>query len=85
MISNKFPGSPSPAKSRPSLPTSPAHFQAMRLATQQIHMNTNSTGNPNLANSNSAIFTNLQMNFDYNQNAANGLELAGFCSPSGTY
>ena len=45
-------------------------------------MNTN-TVIPNLGNSNSAMFTNLQMNLDYNQNAANGLELAGFCSSSG--
>lgn len=30
-------GSPSPAKTRPSLPTSPTHIQAMRHATQQKH------------------------------------------------
>lgn len=30
-----FKGSPSPAKSRPSLPTSPTHMQAMRHATHQ--------------------------------------------------
>jgi hypothetical protein len=29
---------------------------------------------------NSAILSNLQMNYEFN---ANGLELAGFCSPSG--
>lgn len=31
----KFIGSPSPGKSRPSLPTSPAHMAAMRAAAQQ--------------------------------------------------
>lgn len=30
-------GSPSPAKTRPSLPTSPTHIAAMRAATQQKH------------------------------------------------
>jgi hypothetical protein len=34
--------------------------------------------------SNGAIYNQMQMNFDYNQNSnPNGLELAGFCSPSG--
>ena len=46
-------------------------------------MNTNSTGIPNLGNSSIAIFTNVKMNLNYNQNTANGLDLAGFCSPSG--
>lgn len=29
------------------------------------------------------MITHHQMAFEYNQNSANGLELAGFCSPSG--
>lgn len=41
--------SPSPAKNRPCLPTSPTHIQAMRHATQQKHGQSlhalNSTGN----------------------------------------
>lgn len=62
-------------------------MQAMRQASQQNQLSFN--GPPQQQNnclnninpsSNSAIMTNLQMNFDYN---ANGLELAGFCSPPG--
>lgn len=52
-------GSPSPAKSRPSLPTSPTHIAAMRAATQQKH------GGVPQAQS-------LQMGFDFSQT---GLEL----------
>jgi len=112
-------GSPSPAKSRPSLPTSPTHIQAMRYATQQKHgsnalnsigsTNGMSSGASSAANSPSMMSTMSplsqhqlqqgqnsqqqqqhqqqqsplamqQMGFEYN---ANGLELAGFCSPSG--
>lgn len=43
------------------------------------NVNATANGMPN-----GAIFTQMQMNFDYNHNAnPNGLELAGFCSPSG--
>lgn len=119
---NLITGSPSPAKSRPSLPTSPTHIQAMRYATQQKHgsnalnsigsTNGMSSGASSAANSPSMVNTlsplsqppqhqmnsnqqqpqqhqqqhspliaNLhQLGFEYN---ANGLELAGFCSPSG--
>ncbi len=52
-------GSPSPAKTRPSLPTSPTHIAAMRAATQQKH-----GGVPQAQN--------LQMGFDFSQT---GLEL----------
>lgn len=47
-------GSPSPAKNRPSLPTSPTHIAAMRAATQQKH-----GGVPQAQN--------LQMGFDFSQ------------------
>jgi hypothetical protein len=42
-------------------------------------------GNSNISNaSSSGLISQHQMNFDYNnQTPANGLELAGFCSPSG--
>lgn len=52
-------GSPSPAKNRPSLPTSPTHIAAMRAATQQKH-----GGVPQAQN--------LQMGFEFSQT---GLEL----------
>lgn len=52
-------GSPSPAKTRPSLPTSPTHIAAMRAATQQKHGGVPQT-------------QNLQMGFDFSQT---GLEL----------
>jgi hypothetical protein len=53
----------------------------MRQATQQNQM-TSMNGQQNCMNNmpNSAILTSSQMNFDFN---ANGLELAGFCSPPG--
>lgn len=47
-------GSPSPAKNRPSLPTSPTHIAAMRAATQQKHGGVPQT-------------QNLQMGFDFSQ------------------
>lgn len=47
-------GSPSPAKNRPSLPTSPTHIAAMRAATQQKHGGVPQTHN-------------LQMGFDFSQ------------------
>lgn len=47
-------GSASPAKNRPSLPTSPTHIAAMRAATQQKH-----GGVPQIQN--------LQMGFDFSQ------------------
>lgn len=37
MSPQAYNGSPSPAKTRPSLPTSPTHIAAMRAATQQKH------------------------------------------------
>lgn len=37
MSPQAYSGSPSPAKTRPSLPTSPTHIAAMRAATQQKH------------------------------------------------
>lgn len=49
-----FTGSPSPAKSRPSLPTSPTHIAAMRTATHQKHGGIPQT-------------QNLQMGFDFTQ------------------
>lgn len=106
-------GSPSPAKTRPSLPTSPTHIQAMRHAQQQKHagvqmisngsmqqqqqqqqQNSSSSigcggqqqqqqqqqGSSSNSNSNSAMLASLQMNF---VNGSSGLELAGFCSPTG--
>lgn len=47
-------GSPSPAKNRPSLPTSPTHIAAMRAATQQKHGGVPQT-------------QHLQMGFDFSQ------------------
>lgn len=47
-------GSPSPAKTRPSLPTSPTHIAAMRAATQQKHGGVPQT-------------QNLPMGFDFTQ------------------
>lgn len=47
-------GSPSPAKNRPSLPTSPTHIAAMRAATQQKHGGVPQT-------------QNLQMGYDFSQ------------------
>lgn len=113
-------GSPSPAKARPSLPTSPTHIQAMRYATQQKHgqnalnsigstngmssVNSSAANSPAMMNTlspmsmqqqqhqqmqqqaassshNSPLLNSMQqIGFEYN---ANGLELAGFCSPSG--
>jgi hypothetical protein len=46
-------------------------------------MQTHSMDSMPTANGLSNGFTQMQMNFDYNQNSnPNGLELAGFCSPS---
>lgn len=59
MSPQAYNGSPSPAKSRPSLPTSPTHIAAMRAATQQKH-----GGVPQMQN--------LPMGFDFSQA---GLEL----------
>lgn len=36
-VTSSYLGSPSPAKARPSLPTSPTHIQAMRTATHMKH------------------------------------------------
>lgn len=47
-------GSPSPAKTRPSLPTSPTHIAAMRAATQQKHGGIPQT-------------QNIHMGFDFSQ------------------
>lgn len=59
---------------------SPARVQSLRQPLLQNHPIDNTTNG--LANG--AIFTQMQMNFDYNHNSnPNGLELAGFCSPSG--
>lgn len=59
MSPQAYNGSPSPAKTRPSLPTSPTHIAAMRAATQQKH-----GGVPQVQN--------LPMGFDFSQA---GLEL----------
>lgn len=60
MSPQAYNGSPSPAKSRPSLPTSPTHIAAMRAATQQKHGGIPQT-------------QNLPMGFDFSQA---GLELS---------
>ena len=66
-------GSPSPSKT-----LSPARMQNMRHVMQNHSMDGMPTTN-GMANG----FTQMQMNFEYNQNSnPNGLELAGFCSPS---
>uniref|UniRef100_A0A1B0DGM5 LNR domain-containing protein n=1 Tax=Phlebotomus papatasi TaxID=29031 RepID=A0A1B0DGM5_PHLPP len=87
-------GSPSPAKSRPSLPTSPTHIAAMRHATHQKH-GSNQPGNsqvpgggmvPNGQILSAGLSQNLANpimpiqlgNFEFN---TTGLEMAGFCSP----
>jgi Notch 1 len=62
-------GSPSPAKTRPSLPTSPTHMQALRHATQQKHGNQlNSIGSTNGVN-------NMNNNSNSNNNKVNGSSL----------
>jgi hypothetical protein len=74
----RFSGSPSPSKA-----LSPARVQALRhVPVQNAAMDNSQSSNSGLANS--AMFPQMQMNFEYNQNSnPNGLELAGFCSPSG--
>lgn len=54
MSPQTYGGSPSPAKTRPSLPTSPTHIAAMRAATQQKHGGIPQT-------------QNLPMGFDFSQ------------------
>lgn len=54
MSPQAFTGSPSPAKNRPSLPTSPTHIAAMRAATHQKHGGIPQT-------------QNLPMGFDFTQ------------------
>lgn len=54
MSPQAYNGSPSPAKTRPSLPTSPTHIAAMRAATQQKHGGIPQT-------------QNLPMGFDFSQ------------------
>lgn len=54
MSPQAYSGSPSPAKNRPSLPTSPTHIAAMRAATQQKHGGIPQT-------------QNLPMGFDFSQ------------------
>lgn len=61
-MSPGFTGSPSPAKSRPSLPTSPTHIAAMRAATHQKH-----GGIPQAQN--------LQMGFDFAQAGLEGISI----------
>lgn len=64
-----FTGSPSPAKTRPSLPTSPTHIAAMRAATHQKH-----GGIPQAQN--------LQMGFDFTQTGLEGISMS-YSQPSG--
>jgi hypothetical protein len=50
------------------------------------HMMQNNLIDGNSNASSGSMITHHQMAFDYNnQNSANGLELAGFCSPSGEF
>lgn len=78
---SSFVGSPSPSK---TMSASPAHIQSMRHPILQNQAMENASAATNRL-ANSAIYNQMQMNFDYSQNSnqQNGLELAGFCSPSG--
>lgn len=67
---NSFYNSGSP--SRPNLPNSPAQSSTLRHTPQNSLVDGNSNG---------SALTHHPMNFDYSHQ--NGLELAGFCSPSG--
>lgn len=69
-----FKGSPS----RPNLPNSPPQANVRHVVMQNSLIDPNSN-----ASSGGSMITHHQMAFEYNQNSANGLELAGFCSPSG--
>lgn len=63
---------------------SPARVQNLRHPSMQSVPIDNAGAVNGIATN--AIFTQMQMNFDYNQNPnPNGLELAGFCSPSGKF
>lgn len=64
MSPQAYNGSPSPAKTRPCLPTSPTHIAAMRAATQQKH-----GGIPQ----NQA----LQMGFDFSQASVDNMTYGG--------
>lgn len=77
-------GSPSPSKTMSNMSASPAHIQTMRHPILQNQAMDNASAVTNRL-ANSAIYNQMQMNFDYSQNSnqQNGLELAGFCSPSG--
>lgn len=75
-------GSPSPSKTLSSMSSSPARIQSLRHQAVQNQALENATSTNGIANN--PMFHQMQMNFDYNQNPnPNGLELAGFCSPSG--
>lgn len=63
MSPQAFTGSPSPAKTRPSLPTSPTHIAAMRAATHQKHGGIPQT-------------QNLPMGFDFTQAGLEGLSMS---------
>lgn len=63
--------------------SSPARAQTLRNPCSQNQLIDNLSVASNV---NGGIFSQMQMNFDYNQNSnPNGLELAGFCSPSGIF
>lgn len=64
--------------SRPNLPNSPPQANVRHVVMQNSLIDPNSN-----ASSGGSMVTHHQMAFEYNQNSANGLELAGFCSPSG--
>lgn len=86
-------GSPSPAKQRPCLPTSPTHMQAMRHATHQKHGGNNNNNNQQNHPGGSGVQNNqngiLLGNGQHNGAILPtiqlgfdfGAELAGFCSP----
>ena len=77
-----YSGSPSPSKTLSSMSSSPARLQSLRHQVVQNQAMDNAVATNGLANN--PMFHQMQMNFDYNQNPnPNGLELAGFCSPSG--
>lgn len=62
--------------------SSPARIQSLRHQAVQNQAMDNATSTNGIGSN--PMFHQMQMNFDYNQNPnPNGLELAGFCSPSG--
>lgn len=90
---HSFTGSPSPAKCRPGLPTSPTHIVAMRQATHQKHGQSpgvNGNGGPMNGNMMSPQMLGMdqmqqhqqQQHMQQQQGTYDVLDTSGYCSPS---